>query len=186
MILSVLTAALVAATPCERLSPVANPAAPDSSSWRGVFALNRAESDDLDEVVEQATRQMRRRVRKRAADALRQRLDGPECLRLTSDTAGITIESERGVRWVVDPDGSAESGAPRAKGRTVPATVSEREIAIGGEGERGEARYVLRRSSDGRRVTAEVYFKGERLEQPISYRLVYDAVPGSAAGRGGD
>lgn len=171
--ISALMVALAAMAPCDKLSPAA-PAA-DTLPWHGVFALNRSESDDLDEVVEQATRQVRRRMRGRVESALRERLQGSACLRLTSDSALITIESERSVVWRVDRQGTAESGAPRASGRKVPATVTDREINIAGQGERGEARYHLSREADGKRLRLAVYLKPERLDEPISYTLVYDA-----------
>ncbi len=181
MMMAVLAAALVAVGPCDEFLPVTSPIDSGATPWHGVYALNRSESDDLDEVAEQATSQMRRRVRKRANSALRERLESSACLRLATEGDTITIESERGVRWKVNRNGTAESGAPRAQGRTMPATVSDREITISGQGEKGEARYQLRRTEDGKRLTVEVYLQAERLEQPVNYELVYDAVPASAA-----
>lgn len=158
---------------CEHLPA---PAATATSPWQGVYALDRKASSDLDKVAEDATKQVRRRFRDQARSRLRQRLEPAECLRLASDSATITVESERGVTWRVNrAANTAESGAARAAGRQVPATVGADVITISGAGERGNGRWELRRSGDGKRMEVKVHLAAERLDQPISYTLVYRA-----------
>lgn len=170
-----LFAAAAAIGPCDALKAAADsfPAGP----WHGVYVLDESASDDLEEVIEQATKQVRRRARGRVQSALKQRLDRAECLSVSSDSAAVTIESEEGPVWVVSRAGTAQRAGGRAAGRALPATITDGEITIAAEGERGDGRWRLRRTADGSRLTVEVYMKPERLDQPVSYRLVYVEVP---------
>jgi hypothetical protein len=161
---------------CEQLPSTTTVASTRQSPWNGRFAINRAESDDPDRVAERAAGKLRRRQRARATSALRQRLEPSSCLRLTSDSAGISIESERGVVWRVSRSGTAEPGAARAAGRSLPATITDEAITISGRGDRGDLHYELTRSTDGRRLTLRTRITTERLAEPIAYTLVYDAL----------
>ncbi len=164
-----------APTACEQLAAAAAPA-PAGSPWQGVYVLDRKASSDLDKVAEEATKSMRRRFRDQARSRVRQRLEPAECLRLSSDSATISVESERGLTWRVNrAANTAESGSARAAGRQVPATVGTDVITITGSGDRGNGRWELRRSGDGKRMEVKVHVAAERMDKPISYTLVYRA-----------
>lgn len=167
---------------CENIQPAGSSTQPAGSVWQGLFVLNRGESDNLDEIADQAASRVRRRAQSRVRDALRDRLEASECLRLSDDAKTIAIESEQGVRWRVNRDGGVEAGGGQTKGsRTYRATVSDAAITITGTGEKGEARYQLTRSSDGKRLELAVSVSAKRLDSPIAYKLVYDRQSGGGA-----
>jgi hypothetical protein len=160
---------------CENFQALGTETAGDSL-WHGVFVLDSAQSADLEAVAEQAASQVGGIARGRARARLRERLEAAECLRLADDGSVITIESERGLVWRVNRSGTVETSAVRAsETRTQHATVSDRTITITGRGEKGEGRYELQRSSDGKRLNLDVSLAPKRLAQPIAYTLVYES-----------
>lgn len=163
-------------SPCLQLPPVAAPAPAPASTWNGLFVLDRAAGDDLEDVADQVAGQLPRRARGRARDRLKERLRADECLRVSEDSAAVTIESERGVLWRVSRGGTAETGPARgtaARSRSLPASVNDSLIAITGSGERGQGRYELRRRPGDAGVELAVWISAPRLDRPVSYLLVY-------------
>ena len=174
---SAVAAEPVASTPasCESFRPLESETVGDTL-WHGVFALDSAQSADLEAVAEQAASQVGGIARGRARARLRERLEAAECLRLADDGSVITIESERGLVWRVNRSGTVETGAVRGtETRTQHAMVSDRTITITGRGEKGEGRYELQRSPDGKRLNLDVSLAPKRLAQPIAYTLVYES-----------
>lgn len=147
-----------------------------SGRLTGTWRFSSARSDNLENSLDRATRDLSADERQRIQERLRRRLEAPETLAIDQRGRNITIASTRAPQSSFDADGRTRTETT-ARGRTtrVSASLSGDQLVIGSMGDRGNEYQVTFDPIDngqGLRVTRRIY--DERLTQPVTAVSFYD------------
>jgi hypothetical protein len=152
------------------------------TDFSGTWRLNKGESDDTKEKIEQAIGGQKRgrfggMKQKRISQAL-ENVQAPETLKITQDGSQITINRADGRSRTIYTDGrSQEFKTP--KGRTITMTGTRQRdqliIETRTDGRNGKFVETYALAQNGRKLNITLRVEGERLNQPIVIRRVYDA-----------
>jgi hypothetical protein len=151
------------------------------SDFNGVWKLNVNESDDTREKIEQAIGKNGGRFggmrQKRISEAL-ENVQAPETLEINQQGSRFTITRSGGRARTFNADGSSQKIQTR-NGKAVEISATQRagqlaiELRPEGKGGRISETYAL--SANGRKLRVTIQVEGQRLNEPIVIRRVYDA-----------
>jgi hypothetical protein len=153
------------------------------SDFNGVWKLNQNESDDTKKKIEAAIGKGKRgglfggMKQKRVSEAL-ENVQAPESLEINQQGSQITITRAGGRARTFNADGSSQKIQTR-KGKSVEMSASQREgqiaIEVRPEGRGGRISETYALAANGRKLNVTIRVEGERLNQPIVIRRVYEA-----------
>jgi hypothetical protein len=152
------------------------------SDFNGTWKLNRAESDNTKEKIEQAIGKKRGGMfggmrQKRISEAL-ENVQAPETLKITQEGSQITITRSDGRARTLYTDGRSQQFKTQ-KGKTIEMNATQRPgqivIETRAEGRSGGFTETYALAANGRKLNVTLRVEGERLSQPIVIRRVYDA-----------
>ncbi|MBO0719766.1 MAG: hypothetical protein J2P41_03035 [Blastocatellia bacterium] len=157
-------------------------------SWNGadlsgLWKLNKNESDDTKEKIEQAIGKrgggrLGGGMRQKRISELLENVQAPETLEIKQEGAQITITRAGGRARTFKADGSTQK-FQTANGRTIEMSATRRggqlEFEIRPEGRSGKISEALALAGNGRKLNVTIRIEGERLSEPIVIHRVYDA-----------
>ncbi|HEU0012855.1 MAG TPA: hypothetical protein VFQ45_04190 [Longimicrobium sp.] len=175
-------ATLLSALVVSALLPLAG-SAQQNSDYRGTWVLNRQASDDINVAINRAIAPMNVLVRQIARPRLRSTNTAYPRITIAFDNNNIRVDMQ-GRPSVSSP----ASGAPvlwqRETGRTCTQVRGDC-IRVTSEWENGKLEQTFQAddgrrvnlyslSADGRTLTMNVTITSEKLERPLTYKLVYN------------
>ncbi|HSB11811.1 MAG TPA: hypothetical protein VLM38_20140 [Blastocatellia bacterium] len=143
----------------------------------GTYRVNRALSDNARLIVGRAVRGLPYSDRQRVTDILMRRLEAPEMLAIDLQGRTITLASSRAPQMTFDADGQerVEESPNGARMVRVVARLNGDQLEVRTSGDRSsDFAVTFDPINYGRqlRVTRQLY--GDRLNQPIVVRSIYD------------
>lgn len=153
------------------------------SDFNGVWKLNKNESDDTKEKIEQAIGNKRGgrlgggMRQKRISEAL-EKVQAPQTLEIKQRGSQFTITRADGRAHTFNADGSSQK-IQGNNGRVVEISATQRPgqlaLELRPEGRSGKLSETYALAANGRKLNLTIRVEGERLDQPIVIRRVYDA-----------